>query len=72
MKSYDICILAADDGKMEAHHPDCIHVDKARKADKPILTMMGCTEPPPADVLRHLCLMDDKGELPWNKSTSNH
>ena len=54
--SRDYALVELPDGKVQAHLADCATVRWWAAFGQPVLTMLGCEKPLPADLQRHECL----------------
>ena len=45
-----------DDEILVVHRADCPDVRKLADMGRPVVTMLGCTNPPPPELPRHSCL----------------
>jgi hypothetical protein len=52
----DLALTEGRNGKAIAHRADCPEVRALAAAGQPVMTMLGCEKPLPADVPRHSCL----------------
>ena len=52
----DLALTEGPNGKAIAHRADCPQVRALAAAGQPVMTMLGCEKPLPADVPRHACL----------------
>ena len=52
----DLALTEGPTGGAIAHRADCPQVRALAAAGQPVMTMLGCEKPLPADVPRHSCL----------------
>lgn len=57
MTHKDLSLVANFDGTAMLHRPDCPEVEKARREERPILTMFDCQRVPEIDIPQCACLV---------------